>query len=151
MIAKQADTIKISNKFLLYNGLYILEFTFNMVSVQLVIASLICKLIFSFNECQIQDVISSKVIGLDELHDGLYLSQIPEQKNCMNITHSKAYGNKKSNEDIWYQRLGHPFDKVTPIPILISRKILFIIHVIMPNNIDFHLCIVIIVLNISWI
>jgi len=53
VIAEYAGTKYSTNDFIIYNVLYIPDFSFNLISVQSLIKDLNCRLIFSNENCQI--------------------------------------------------------------------------------------------------
>jgi len=76
VIAYYAGTVQFCDNLILFNVLYVPEFHFNLISVQTLIKDLNCKLIFSSKCCQIQDTITSQMIGQANLSQGLYYLDI---------------------------------------------------------------------------
>jgi len=113
VIAKYVGTKYFSKKFMIFNVLYILEFSFNLISVQSLIKDLNCRLIFSDEHCQIQHNTSYMKIGRASMLKGLYYlddcPHISEDHLSFNI----ALNCSKDNIDVWHYRLGHPCDNVT--------------------------------------
>jgi len=102
--------VKLSENLLIYNVLYIPDFQFNLVSTQKIVKSYNCKLAFSFEFCEIQDVDSLKMIGYTRLSEGLYLMEIPKQEVKLNMTGTSIDERKLKN--VWHLRLEHPSNKV---------------------------------------
>jgi len=67
-----SGTVTFSDNFFLTNVFYIPDFNFNLISVQHMISSLNCIVIFSHEFCQIQDIKSQRMIGKTDLQNGLY-------------------------------------------------------------------------------
>ncbi|XP_014500575.1 uncharacterized protein LOC106761528 [Vigna radiata var. radiata] len=73
--AQYAGTIQFSENFIIFNVLYIPEFSFNLISVQSLTRDLNCVLTFSSKSCQIQDSSTLKMIGHAKVLKGLYYLQ----------------------------------------------------------------------------
>jgi len=84
VVAEYAGTKYFTNDFIIYNVLYIPDFSFNLIYVQSLIKDLNCRLIFSNEHCQIQNNTSYKTIGRASMLKGLYYLD-----NCPSI--SKDY------------------------------------------------------------
>jgi len=88
--------------------LYILDFTFNLLSVAKLIDNLSCVIIFYSNGCHIKDKNSLKVIGSAEMQDRLYQNlqikpvKSPHITNIVNFT---------DLETLWHFWLGHVSNK----------------------------------------
>ena len=117
-----SGTVIFSPDFYLTNVLFLPQFSCNLISISKLTATLSCKLTFSAHKCEIQDLISLKMIGVaDELH-GLYAIKIsaPDRSalsstplpstTSSTVCHSYTHF---SISELWHSRLGHPsFDKV---------------------------------------
>ena len=66
-------TVKISEKFTLYNVLCVPSFSFNLISVSQLAKSTLCCLIFFGYLCFIQDLVLWSTLGLGKECNGLYL------------------------------------------------------------------------------
>jgi len=102
--------VKLSENLLIYNVLYIPDFQFNLVSAQKIVKSYNCKLTFSFEFCEIQDVDSLKMIGYIRLSAGLYLMEIPKQEVKLKMTGTSI--DERKSKNVWHLRLEHPSNKV---------------------------------------
>jgi len=67
VITNYAGSIQLSNFLFIYNVLYIPQFA--LISIQIIIDSLNCKLIFSSENCVIHNIIRLRMIGLTNLYD----------------------------------------------------------------------------------
>ena len=90
----------------LTNVLYLHGFSFNLVSVTKLTASLNCSLTFTNKTCVIQDSSTLKKIGSAEARDGLYVldsSILPVINSITDVTATS-----------WHSRLGHlSYDKLS--------------------------------------
>ena len=111
MVAAQySGTVRFSHSLILHNVLYVLEFSFNLISISQLISTLHCNLTFSNNFCTIQDMKSLRMIGLAKLKEGLYHLIVNKEEghsphNSSFIKFSMTTPVTKSN--IWHFRLGH--------------------------------------------
>jgi hypothetical protein len=104
--------------------LYSPHFKVNLISIVKIISSLNCYVKFIPNKCLIQDLISHKMIGLADLHGGLYKLRIsPSTFNLQpsvslvshcNISHKKSFESFINSSithipdsALWHFRLGH--------------------------------------------
>jgi len=97
--------------------LYILNFTFNILSVAKLIYNLSCVIIFHSNGCDIKDKNSLKVIGSTEMQDKLYILRVPSYQNLQiklvkspHITNTFNF-TTSDLENLWHFRLGHVSNK----------------------------------------
>jgi len=72
IIVKNAGSIHFSPQFHITHVLLSPQFKVNLISVSKLCKSLSCIVHFHTDRCLIQDLTSHKMIGLGELHDGLY-------------------------------------------------------------------------------
>ncbi|XP_016193035.1 uncharacterized protein LOC107633961 [Arachis ipaensis] len=72
IISNIAGTIKFLNKLYLTNALYIPSFNFKLISVSKDTKHLHCKMSFTDDDCEIQDLLSKKMIGAARVCGGLY-------------------------------------------------------------------------------
>jgi len=112
VIVEYAGTKYFNNDFIIYNVLYIPDFSFNLIYVQSLIKDLNYRLIFSNEHCQIQHNTSYKTIGRASMLKGLY-----HLDNCPSISEDYLPLNttlncSKNSVNIWHHRLGHPCDSV---------------------------------------
>jgi hypothetical protein len=97
--------------FQLQNVFYIPEFTCNLISVSRLLNCNNYKLTFFSNLCHIQDLTSLRMIGLADLHNGLYLLRTTGPHDTMKPMNFSIV-NSYSSFDLWHYRLGHPSTKV---------------------------------------
>jgi len=107
-----AGTVQFSENFIIFNVLYIPEFTFNLISVQTLIKDLNCVLTFSSKMCQIQSSPTLKTIGHAEFVNGLYYLHSFSVSNKNSVCSSITLNCNNNNADLWHFRLGHPGNKV---------------------------------------
>ena len=91
-------------------ALYIPNFTSNLLSVKKATTDLNCKVIFSPNDVQFQDIETSKVLGKGGTKDGLYLLQDikPLSKLSSSVSALISCSGSVSTNALWHARLGHP-------------------------------------------
>jgi len=77
--ANYAGTVQLTKQLIIYDVLYVPNFTLNIVSVQKLINHSDLQCLFSHAQCQILDIHTSKKIGIANLVDGLY--HIMEERN----------------------------------------------------------------------
>ena len=110
-------TVHFNDMLYLHNVLYLLEFSFNLISVTKLTKSLNCQLIFDDKHCFIQDINALRRIGTAKVSNGLYVLQESPVSNFA-ATPSPTLVNTfcKDKFDIWHFRLGHiPVDKIHAI------------------------------------
>jgi len=138
--AHYTGTIQISKQFIIYNVLYVPEFSFKKIVVHKLIKDLNSKLIFPLEKCHIQDNISSKMIGQADLHQGLYYLHDFNIGFKNNFLLNIFINCNEHNIDLWHYRLGHPGSKtyicrIFPYVHSISRTTCATCH--FPNNINY--------------
>ncbi|WVZ08815.1 hypothetical protein V8G54_022161 [Vigna mungo] len=109
--ANYAGTVQFSKDFVLFNVLYIPDFSFNLISVQSLTKDLNCSLTFSSRDCQIRENSTLKMIGGASSHKGLYYLQdfpCPDQ----NFVFKSVFSFKHVDINLWHYRLGHPGHKI---------------------------------------
>lgn len=124
-------SISLSATLVLHNVLCVHSFSFNLLSVSQLTQSSSCCLIFLANLCFIQDLICWRMIGVGEVHDGLYLLQQNPSDACASPINSGSSFQSLFNSvfksvliksqspvinnvvvlsSLWHLRLGHPSD-----------------------------------------
>ncbi|KAL4334975.1 hypothetical protein GQ457_07G002860 [Hibiscus cannabinus] len=101
-----AGNVRISERILLKDVLYVPEFRFNLLAVSSLIKDTDLTVLFSKTHCVIQDL--CQVIGKGEFYKGLYLLQLPHQSD-------KLISSRESESVAlvsWHDRLGHPSSSV---------------------------------------
>ncbi|CAN1852203.1 Retrovirus-related Pol polyprotein from transposon TNT 1-94 [Linum perenne] len=98
---------------ILHNVLLIPDFQFNLISISKLTHDLPVSLTFSSNQCELQDLITNKTIGLASELKGLYhLHNLhkPNTKPISTPSHQVAASINLQHHDInlWHWRLGHP-------------------------------------------
>ena len=108
--------VQLSATLILDNVLCVPSFSFNLLSISKLNQKLSYCLIFLSQFCFIQDLLSWKMIGIGEVHHGLYLLQ---RLDCVGplsnhlIKHKLGSSSHFANDvssmpRIWHFRLGHP-------------------------------------------
>ena len=103
-------TVRISDKFTLYNVLCVPSFSFNLISVSQLAKSISCCLIFFGTLCFIQDLAHWSTLGLGKECNGLYLL---ERSNSTSLSASISAASISTaipsvfNTHVWHSRLGH--------------------------------------------
>ena len=111
-------TVKLSATLILDHVLYAPSFSFNLLSISKLTQKLPFCLVFLSQFCFIQDLSSWKMIGIGEVHNGLYLLQ---RSDCINssslanhlLKHKSGHSFSSVNSvnsmsRVWHFRLGHP-------------------------------------------
>ncbi|KAL4323650.1 hypothetical protein GQ457_11G006340 [Hibiscus cannabinus] len=98
-----AGTIRLSDRILLRDVLYVPEFRFNLLAVSSLIKDTDLTVLFTKSHCLIQDL--CQVIGNGEFFQGLYLLQLPRLPANLSTNESFALAS-------WHDRLGHPSSSV---------------------------------------
>jgi hypothetical protein len=127
-----AGTIVFDQNFFLTDVLYFPNFSFNLISVPKLTNNLHCTLLFDDHNCVIQDLYSKRMIGVAEMHNGLYLLKNPSvslgklpSTHCINSLnhldtsthHPSPLDNSKTIDcTLWHKRFGHAsYDKLIEI------------------------------------
>ena len=84
-------SISFSATLTLSNVLCVPSLSFNLLSVSQLTKSCSCCLIFLSNFCFIQDLICRRMIGMGEVHDGLYLLQHSPLDACTFLINSNWF------------------------------------------------------------
>ena len=108
VIAEFAGTKIFSESFIIFNVLYIPEFSFNIISIQTLIKDSNCKLIFSCEQCQIHDNHSYKIIGHASMIRGLYYLDENTSNSRDRVFVNTTMNYSKKDINVWHYRLGHP-------------------------------------------
>nr|KYP72603.1 hypothetical protein KK1_005199 [Cajanus cajan] len=77
VVANYSGNVFLTLDHVLHNFLYIPSFSFNLLSIGKLTASLSFILTFDFTHCQIQDKITLKTIGIANILDSLYILRVP--------------------------------------------------------------------------
>ena len=140
-------SISLSATLVLHNVLCVPSFSFNLLPVSQLTQSSSCYLIFLANLCFIQDLICWRMIGVGEVHDGLYLLQQNPSDACTSPINSgssfqslfnsvfKSVLNKSQFPvinnvvvpySLWHLRLGHPSDaKLSSLKNVLSNVVFY--------------------------
>ena len=102
VIASCSGTIFFNKNLILENVLYVPDFSFNLISICQLTASLKCELIFSSTKCLIQNSRTKDKIGTVDLIAGLYV---------FNKTDDRIMSCTIEPSNIWHLRMGHPSDE----------------------------------------
>ena len=111
--------VKLSNSLILEHVLCVPSFSFNLLSVSQLTQKLPLCLLFLSQYCFIQDLSCWKMIGVGEVHNGLYLLQksisktTPSLSDHLSINKSfklafSSSASTKYMSILWHFRLGHP-------------------------------------------
>lgn len=103
LIANFSGTIILDPRLHLYNGLYIPEFHFNLISIFKLCQNLKYKINFSHKSYHIQDESTKRTIGYTH---SFFNSTCSSNLDCINDVTSHK------NLDIWHHRLVHPSNEV---------------------------------------
>ncbi|XP_050211525.1 uncharacterized protein LOC126661707 [Mercurialis annua] len=102
-------TIYLSKTFVLSNALHIPNFSFNLISTSQLTNTKRHYVLLYYNHCFIQDLQTSKIIGLAKKVDGLYhlvQPQITADDSSVKIAAS-TFNLPVGNSQLWHYRLGH--------------------------------------------
>ncbi|WVY97979.1 hypothetical protein V8G54_030130, partial [Vigna mungo] len=102
--AHYKGTVRLNTKIYLSNVLYVSDFSFNLIYVSQLIATLNCQLIFSLSGCIVQDIQSQEKIGLIRQHNGLYLF---DSFACTPNNNISPVICSVKHPNLWHARLGH--------------------------------------------
>jgi len=117
LIANYSRSVFINQDHVLDNVLYILNFTFNLLSVTKLIDNLSCVIVFYSNVCHIKDKSSLKMIGSAEMQGRLYILRVPSYQNLqikpVKSSHITSIVNFTASdlEILWHFWLGHVSNK----------------------------------------
>jgi len=111
VIAHFVGTVQFLENFIIFNVLYIPDFTFSLIFVQTLIKDLNCVLTFSTKTWHIRSNSTLRVIGHAEFVNGFYYLQSPITNHKDFVFTSIALNCTKNNIDLWHFRLGHPGNK----------------------------------------
>ena len=147
VVVTHLGSISLSATLVLHNVLYVPSFSFNLLPVSQLTQSSSCYLIFLANLCFIQDLICWRMIGVGEVHDGLYLLQQNPSDACASPINSgssfqslfnsvfKSVLNKSQfpvinnvviPSSLWHLRLGHPSDaKLSSLKNVLSNVVFY--------------------------
>ena len=112
VIASHVGTVILTHKITLHNVLYIPTFTLNIISIQRLINSLKCRLVFTDNVCQIQVKCTSKMIGQADIVNGLYHLHTDEKESQIYFLREQESFEVVKGLNIWHCRMGHPSKRV---------------------------------------
>jgi len=106
--ADYAGTVQLTKNLIIYDVYYIPTFILNIVYVQRLINHSRIQCLFSYDECQIKDILTLKMVGHAKLVDGLYI--IVEEIDQSSVNNMTSF--KNCDIDIWHFRLGHSSNKI---------------------------------------
>ncbi|GAA0150606.1 hypothetical protein LIER_09513 [Lithospermum erythrorhizon] len=113
--ATKQSCVHLSPTFIIYDVLYVPQFTCNLIYVTQLFDSLNCVVQFTKDTCVIQDLTMRNLIGVGEWRDGLYhFRSIPEAWTL----HVASRG----DPNLWHCRLGHPSDRVVRVLPFVSSS-----------------------------
>jgi len=78
----------------------VLNLDCNLISVGQLVDEICCMVTFFKKHCMVQDLTSKKLIGVDELHRGVFAFKEDSEINFQ--------ANKVVSYNLWHQRMGHP-------------------------------------------
>ena len=111
VFTKFSRDVIFNNKFFLTDVLYVLEFTFNLVSTSNLSTNLKCHLIFSSTNFVIQDNQTKERIVIVEAKDGLYVFQYSVFQNTTANNVIPSFHCTVKDINLWHYRLGHLSDE----------------------------------------
>jgi len=101
--------VQFSENLIIFNVLYIPDFTFKLIYVQTLIKDLNCVLTFSIKTCQIQSNSTLRMIGHAKFINGLYYLQTLITNHKDFVFPNVALNCIKNNIDLWHFGLGYNF------------------------------------------
>ena len=101
-------TVRIFEDLFIQNVLFVPNFSYNLISISKLISRSNCTIIFSTNECLIQDKISTKKIGTTSLQLELYVIKNGARAKGDSST---QICNNIVKDNVWHMCLGHPSQK----------------------------------------
>ena len=107
VFAHYSRTIVSNYKFYLTNVLYVPQFSFNLISVSKNSSNLNCRLIFSSNKCVIQDIVTSKRIGIANTIAGLYVFDSATFYDTAAKTIVSSINCPDKIINLWHYKMGH--------------------------------------------
>ncbi|KAL2243719.1 UNVERIFIED_CONTAM: Retrovirus-related Pol polyprotein from transposon RE1 [Sesamum indicum] len=125
---KQMGDIRVSDKLMLKNVLYILDFKHNLLSFNALCETGHMNVLFTNSQCFVQDLVTKQVIAIGNNKGKLYL--LKHEQYCknqklpkhvaysQNCTEDLSHQKKESKQaSLWHNRLGHPStDTVSHLP-----------------------------------
>lgn len=120
--------VRLDNKLILHNMLYVPQFQHNLLSIHKLAADNNCVVHFSPGNCKIVDNTSKTVKAIGTVQNGLnYLKQTLHQQNPSRALQTSVVSTSDSTFDVWHHRLGHaPLAKLKHIPS--SKKVCTILQ-----------------------
>ena len=100
-LAVQMGSLRLSEKLVLYNVLYVPDLKCTLISVAKLLKQTNCLAMFTDTICVLQDRFSRTLIGAGKERDGVYY--------FMDIISAKSHRASLSSDQVmWHRRLGHP-------------------------------------------
>ncbi|XP_057982393.1 uncharacterized protein LOC131167614 [Malania oleifera] len=110
-------TPKVTKNLILHNALCVPNFSFNLISAKKMTQELNCCLVFFFDCCYIQDLLTWTTIGIGKVKQGLYHMLQKEvspstlsdalSKHNLKTGFSASVSNNSESFDLWHYRLSH--------------------------------------------
>jgi len=99
-LANKHGFVKLNEKLMLGDVLYVLSLSCNLISIAQLIDDLCCSLTFTSKLCVIHDLTTKMLIGSSEHRTGVHF-----YKESPTI---QLQANKVDSHDMWHQIMGHP-------------------------------------------
>lgn len=100
--ATHLGDIHLNDDLVLFDVLYVPSFQYNLLSVSKLSSSLKYEVLFTAENCLIQDSITKKKIGSAEVKDGLYILNTDTM-----FAFNYVFISKCNKDEIWHYKLGH--------------------------------------------
>nr|KYP31390.1 Retrovirus-related Pol polyprotein from transposon TNT 1-94 [Cajanus cajan] len=104
VFVEKTGFINLNKDIKLNNVLFVPDFSCNLISIHQLTNDLNCTVTYHANYCVIQDQNTKRIIGLGDLHDGVYVLKRITQGISLVVVRRDA-------TTLWHARMGHPSAK----------------------------------------
>jgi len=111
VFAKYFGTVIFNHKFYLIDVLCVPQLSFNLVSTSKLSLNMNCSLIFSSNNCMIQDNTTKEMIVIVSVKVGLYAFESSFFRNTATHTIALSFNCTVKDINLWHYRMGHLSDE----------------------------------------
>ena len=111
VFAKYSGTVIFNHKFYLIDVLYVPQLSFILVSTSKLSLNLNCNLIFSSNNCVIQDNQTKESIDIVSVKAGLYAFESSFFRNTATHTIAPSFNCTVKDINLWHYTMGHLSDE----------------------------------------
>ena len=98
--ANKQGSVRLNNKLVLHDVLFVPSLNCNLISIAQLIEDLYCTVTFTYKSCVIQNLTTKMLIGSGEHRRGVYFYK----EGAM----TQVQANKVITHELWHRRLGHP-------------------------------------------